>query len=103
MEKLSLLIVLAAASFAVAAQQHNQRSSGTEQQQTRGGQTSQGADKAADKELLHRERADGSAGGTAPVPPEKRQAVGAGAGPHLHHNAPSPQKLPKDEPVAPPR
>jgi hypothetical protein len=103
MQKLSMFIVLAAASFAVAAQQQKPRSPGSEQQQTSRGQTSQGADTAIDKELLRRERADGAAGGTVPVAPESRQAVGAGAGPHLHHNAPSPQKLPKDEPVEPPK
>lgn len=55
------------------------------------------------KELQERARADGAAGGTAPVPEEKRAPVNANAGPHLRHNAPSPQKLPRDEPVAPPK
>lgn len=55
------------------------------------------------KELQERVRADGAAGGTAPVPEEKRRAVNANAGPHLHKNTPSPQKLPRDEPVQPPR
>jgi hypothetical protein len=48
-----------------------------------------------------RVRADGAAGGTRPLAPEKRKAVGAGAGPHLEHVAPAPQKLPRDEPVQP--
>jgi hypothetical protein len=56
-----------------------------------------------EKELQERVRADGAAGGTAPVPEEKRRPVNADAGPHLRHNPPSPQKLPRDEPVAPPK
>ena len=55
------------------------------------------------KELQERVRADGAAGGTAPVPAEKRAPVNADAGPHLRHNPPSPQKLPRDEPVEPPK
>ena len=91
MRNASLFIALAAASFAAGAQQQ-----GTAPQQKQ-------QNAAPDKELVERARADGSAGGTAPVPPEQRQAVGAGAGPHLHKTAPSPQKLPKDEPVEPPK
>lgn len=93
MEKTMLFIALAAASFAVTAQQQAPR------QATRQPQAQQ----APDKELVERARAQGAAGGTAPVPPEERQAVGAGAGPHLHKTSPSPQKLPKDEPVDPPK
>src|SRR5207253_1664835 len=55
------------------------------------------------KDLQERARAEGAAGGTAPVPEEKRRAVNANAGPHLRQNAPSPQKLPRDEPVEPPK
>lgn len=55
------------------------------------------------KERQERVRADGAAGGTAPVPEEKRRAVNANAGPHLHQTAPSPQKLPRDQPVEPPK
>jgi hypothetical protein len=91
MQKTTLFVVLAVASFAVAAQQQP-----APKQPAKAGPVN-------DKELVERARADGSAGGTAPVPPEERQAVGAGAGPHLHQTAPSPQKLPKDEPVAPPK
>ena len=90
MDKVSLFVVLAAASFAVAAQQQAPKQPAK-------------AGPANDKELVERARAQGSAGGTAPVPPEERQAVGAGAGPHLHKTTPSPQKLPKDEPVEPPK
>ncbi len=55
------------------------------------------------RELLERIRADGAAGGTAPVPAEKRRAVNANAGPHLHKTAPSPAKLPRNQPVEPPK
>ena len=95
MEKLSLFVVLAAASFAAAAQQ--QAPVRPQEQQP------QNAAPAPDKELVERARADGAAGGTAPIPPERRKAVGANAGPHRDHNAPSPQKLPRDQPVQPPR
>jgi hypothetical protein len=98
MRKASLFIVLAAASFAVGAQQ--------EQSKRNGGAASQQADKKAeqaDPTIVERARADGAAGGTAPVAPQQRKAVGAGAGPHLHETAPSPQKLPRDEPVEPPK
>lgn len=86
MPKVSFLVVLATASFAVAAQQSQPKQP-----------------QAPDKEVLERARADGAAGGTAPIPPEKRKAVGAGAGPHRHDTTPSPQRLPRDEPVAPPK
>ena len=55
------------------------------------------------KELLERRRIDGAAGGTAPVPEEKRKSVNANAGPHKHKTTPSPAKLPRDEPVEPPK
>ena len=53
------------------------------------------------KELQERVRADGAAGGTAPVPEEKRSAANAGAGPHRSHDAPSAERLPADEPIKP--
>ena len=56
-----------------------------------------------DKELLERIRVDGAAGGTAPVPEEKRKAVNANAGPHRHKTTPSPTRLPRDKPVEPPK
>ena len=59
-------------------------------------------EQAKQKELQERIRVEGAAGGTAPVPEEKRAPVNAGAGPHKHDNLPSPQKLPRDEPVKPP-
>jgi len=52
-----------------------------------------------DAKAKARIRVDGAAGGTAPVPPEARKAVGAGAGPHKRDHLPSPSKLPRDEPV----
>ena len=55
------------------------------------------------KALQERLRTDGAAGGTAPVPEEKRRAVNTNAGPHLRDTAPSPQKLPRDKPVEPPK
>jgi hypothetical protein len=55
------------------------------------------------KELLERTRVDGAAGGTAPVPEERRKPVNANAGPHKHKTTPSPAKLPRDEPVEPPK
>ena len=56
-----------------------------------------------DAKVKERLRVEGAAGGTAPPPEEKRKAVGAGAGPHLHDTLPSPAKLPRDEPVEPPK
>jgi hypothetical protein len=58
---------------------------------------------AKQKELLERIRVEGAAGGTTPVPEEKRRAVNADAGPHKHHVAPRPNRLPRDEPVEPPK
>jgi len=92
MKNASLFIILAVASFGAGAQQQKPQAPQPKQQSA-----------APDKELVDRARAAGAAGGTTPVPPEERQAVGAGAGPHLHKTAPSPQKLPKDEPVEPPK
>jgi len=90
MRKLFVLTLLAGASFSLAAQQQGE----------------QGAPAAKDKPApaktqQERIRAEGAAGGTRPVPSEKRKAVGAGAGPHKRDHLPSPQKLPRDEPVAP--
>ena len=92
MRKIFLLALLGAASFGVAAQQPLQ-------------QPPKPAAQPADEKdtLTERERVEGAAGGTAPVPEEKRKAVGAGAGPHLRFERPSPSKLPKDEPVQPPK
>jgi len=92
MRKLFVSMLLAGASFSLAAQQQGE----------------QGAPAAKDKAATtkaeqERIRAEGAAGGTHPVAPEKRKAVGAGAGPHKRDHQPSPQKLPRDEPVQPPK
>jgi uncharacterized protein involved in copper resistance len=60
-------------------------------------------EQAKSKELQERIRAEGAAGGTAPVPEEKRRAVNANAGPHKRHVAPKADRLPSDEPVEPPK
>lgn len=107
MRKLILVTVLAVASFPLAAQQPSQPSGPQiNDKATQGAPNTaaQAQDKSAparDEALRERMRAAGAAGGTAPVPPEKRKAVGAGAGPHMHDTAPSPSKLPRDEPVRP--
>jgi len=54
-----------------------------------------------DEKLKERIRVEGAAGGTAPVPEEKRRAVNADAGPHKHHVAPKPTRLPDGQPVEP--
>jgi hypothetical protein len=54
-----------------------------------------------DEKLKERIRVEGAAGGTAPVPEEKRRAVNADAGPHKHHIAPKPTRLPDGQPVEP--
>ena len=101
----SLVLVLAlAASFSVSAQQQTnapaQRTEPNPQQQ--GGQQPQNNQPPQiSKEEMERLRVDGVAGGTKPVPPEERDAVGAGAGPHRRFNQPSPERLPGGEPVEP--
>jgi len=87
-----LVALLGGASIAVAAE---------EQQQTRSGQNTQNPTEQVTPPGKERIRVEGAAGGTRPVPPEKRKAVGAGAGPHLHETTPPPTKLPRDEPVEP--
>ena len=74
-----------------------------EGQQKASEQKPQAQQQQGEKELLERRRVDGAAGGTAPVPEEKRKAVNANAGPHKRHGAPTPSKLPRNEPVEPPR
>lgn len=101
----SLVLALAmAASFSVGAQQADapgKRQEGKPQQDRQAPQHNQQAP--ASKEEQERIRVDGAAGGTKPVPPEERQAVGAGAGPHRHFNQPSPERLPGGEPIEPPK
>ncbi|HZD21498.1 MAG TPA: hypothetical protein VE325_12570 [Burkholderiales bacterium] len=90
-----LVLAAAAASFGVSAQ--TQVDAPGRQQQAN--PASQQAPMSQTEE--ERIRAEGAAGGTRPVPPEKRKAVGAGAGPHLRKTTPPPKKLPKDQPVEP--
>jgi hypothetical protein len=91
-----LIASLFALSTATLAQQAPQQQ---KQQQPQQPQSAEEQEK--QKELQERARAEGAAGGTAPLPDEKRKAVGAGAGPHRRDNLPSPEKLPRDEPVKP--
>ena len=103
MRKLVVLALAAAASFSVGAQQADapgKRVEGKPRQDSAPQANEQAPASEAQKERI---RTEGAAGGTRPVPPEKRKAVGAGAGPHRHDNLPSPAKLPRDEPVEPPK
>jgi hypothetical protein len=93
MRTLFVVALLAGAGLAIAAEEKQQAPSGGENAQ----QAAQPAPESeAEKERV---RAEGAAGGTQPVPPEKRKAVGAGAGPHKRDHLPSPQRLPDGEPV----
>jgi hypothetical protein len=94
MRSLFVVALFAGASVAFAADEKPQAPSG---------QIPQNAAEQISPAEKERIRAEGAAGGTRPVPPEKRKAVGAGAGPHLHKTTPPPTKLPKDEPVEPPK
>ena len=95
------------ASFSVSAQQANapgQRTEANPQQQNQqpqGNQQQGNQQPQISKEELERIRVDGAAGGTKPLPPEERDAIGAGAGPHRHFNQPSPERLPGGEPIDP--
>ncbi|TMH40248.1 MAG: hypothetical protein E6H54_19475 [Betaproteobacteria bacterium] len=72
-----------------------------EKPQAPSGQNTQNAPDQAAPAEKERIRAEGAAGGTRPVPPEKRKAVGAGAGPHRRDHLPPPSRLPPDQPVEP--
>src|SRR5205807_7670361 len=98
MRKSFILALAMAASFSVSAQQADapgKRLEGNPQQDRQQPQHNQQAPVSEAEE--ERFRAQGVAGGTRPVPPEKRKAVGAGAGPHKHFNQPSPERLPGGE------
>jgi hypothetical protein len=94
----TLLIVGLIAAASVAFAQNDKAKPANDEQQKQQPQAAQD-----DAKVQERARVEGAAGGTAPVPEEKRKAVGAGAGPHLHDTLPSPAKLPRDEPVQPPK
>ena len=91
-----LVLLLAAASFCVSAQTQvdapGKRLEANPNQDRQAPQANQQAP--ASKTAEERVRAEGAAGGTRPVPPEKRKAVGAGAGPHRRDQLPSPARLP---------
>lgn len=72
MRKLFLFAALTCAAFSVAAQQQSPPK-----------QTDQSARK-GESDFQRRQRVEGAAGGTAPVPKEEREGVGAGAKPHMH-------------------
>jgi hypothetical protein len=98
-----VVLALAAASFSVYGQQADapgKRVEASPKQDSAPQANQQAPASDAEKERI---RTEGAAGGTRPVPPEKRSAVGAGAGPHRRDNLPSPAKLPSDEPVSPPK
>lgn len=104
MRKLIAATLFAVASFPLAAQQQSpQPGTATNDKAPPAAAKHGDAAPAQDDAVRQRIGAEGAAGGTRPVPPEKRKAVGAGAGPHIHDTAPSPQKLPRDRPVEPGR
>ena len=98
-----LILAAAAASFAAAAQTQvdapGKRGEANPKQDQQAPQKNQQAPVSKSEE--ERIRAEGAAGGTRPIPPEKREAVGAGAGPHRRDHFPSPERLPGGEPVEP--
>ena len=77
MRKLLLLATLTFAAFSVAAQQQPQQSDPEKKQAAPAG-------KKSESNYERRIRTEGAAGGTAPVPEEEREGVGAGAKPHMH-------------------
>ena len=74
MRKFLVFTTLTLAAFSVAAQQ----------QPAEKEKPSAPAAKKDESNLERRIRTEGAAGGTAPVPKEQREAVGAGAKPHMH-------------------
>jgi len=94
MRTMFVVALLAGASLAFGADEKPQAPSGQDQN----GQQATEQATPAEKERV---RAEGAAGGTRPVPPEKRKAVGAGAGPHRRDHLPGPARLPGDQPVKP--
>ena len=96
MRTMLVVALFAGASLAFAADEKQPAPSGQSQK-------AQNATEQASPAEKERVRAEGAAGGTRPVPPEKRQAVGAGAGPHRRDHLPSPSRLPADQPVEPPK
>lgn len=79
MRKLLLFSTLAFAAFSVAAQQQPASPHGKEKQSAPAP-----AAKKDESDFERRIRTEGATGGTAPVPEEQRESVGAGAKPHMH-------------------
>ncbi len=75
MHKPLLFITLAFAAFSVAARQ---------QPAARGDKPADSGGKKQESNYERRIRTEGAAGGTAPVPKDEREGVGAGAKPHMH-------------------
>ncbi len=80
MRKLVLFTVFWLAGFSVAAQQ---QAAQPPKQQKPPTSAAQKQDK-GESDYERRIRTEGAAGGTAPLPKEQREGVGAGAKPHLH-------------------
>jgi hypothetical protein len=100
MRQLFVFALLAAVSLPLAAQQQN-APQGNKPEQPAAKAQQKGKPSASARAEEERVRAEGSAGGTRPVPKEEREAVGAGAGPHRRAQLPPPTRLPSNEPVEP--
>ena len=84
MRKQLLFIALAFAAFSVAAQQQSPPSdNGKAPAASPAGKKGENGKK-GESDYERRIRTEGAAGGTAPVPKEEREGVGAGARPHMH-------------------
>jgi hypothetical protein len=79
MRKLLLFTTFAFAASSVAAQQQP-----AEPAQNGKPAAAAATKKKGESNLERRQRVEGAAGGTAPVPKEERESVGAGAKPHMH-------------------
>jgi hypothetical protein len=78
MRKLLFFTTLTLAAFSVAAQQQPAQPAGN------GKPPAAAAAKKGESSYERRLRVEGAAGGTAPVPKDERESVGAGAKPHMH-------------------
>jgi hypothetical protein len=86
MRKLVLFSLFSLSAFSVAAQQQSQPPKQQKQAAPAAKKDAKEDNKDAKEEnnLERRLRTEGAAGGTAPVPREQREGVGAGAKPHMH-------------------
>ena len=78
MRRLLLLAISTFAAFSVAAQQQPAPPANEKQA------APAAKAKKAETDFERRTRTEGAAGGTAPVPKDERDSVGAGAKPHMH-------------------